>query len=86
MNTCKVIFCVFIDYIILKCYIVIKCNQEEHMKDKKVLRSVRLEQELDGWVKVKAKAADRSFNAEINRTLRQVKESEKTEQAEKLHP
>ena len=47
---------------------------------------MRLEPELKQWVKEKAKAADRSFNAEINRTLRQVKESEKTEQAEKPNP
>ena len=37
---------------------------------------LRLEPELKQWIKGKAKAADRSFNAEINRTLRQAKEAE----------
>lgn len=43
---------------------------------------LRLEPELKQWIKGKAKAADRSFNAEVNRTLRQVKESEESEQKE----
>jgi hypothetical protein len=41
---------------------------------------LRLEPELKQWIKGKAKAADRSFNAEVNRTLRQVKESEENEE------
>lgn len=40
---------------------------------------LRLEPDVKQWVKGKAKAADRSFNAEINRTLRQVKEDEEIE-------
>lgn len=47
---------------------------------------LRLEPELKQWVKQRAKGGDRSVNAEINRTLRQVKESEETEQAEKPNP
>lgn len=37
---------------------------------------LRLEPELNQWVKERAKAGDRSLNAEINRTLRQVKEAD----------
>ena len=37
---------------------------------------LRLDPELTQWVKGRAKAGDRSFNAEINRTLRQAKEAE----------
>ena len=46
------------------------------MMDKKVLRSFRLEAELDEWLKKSAKVGDRSLNAQINRTLRQAKEAE----------
>ena len=41
---------------------------------------LRLEPELKQWVKSRAKDGDRSVNAEINRTLRQVKESEEGEE------
>lgn len=37
---------------------------------------LRLESELQQWVKGKAKAGDRSINAEINRIVRQAKEAE----------
>lgn len=37
---------------------------------------VRLDPELAEWMKDRAKAGDRSLNAEINRTLRQAKEAE----------
>ena len=37
---------------------------------------LRLEPEINQWVKKRAKEGDRSVNAEINRTLRKVKESE----------
>lgn len=35
---------------------------------------VRLDPELSQWVKERAKAGDRSINAEINRLIRQAKE------------
>lgn len=44
------------------------------MNEKKPPRSVRLEQDVETWLKSKAKAGDRSFNAEINRQLRKAKE------------
>ena len=37
---------------------------------------LRLDPELAKWVKDRAKAGDRSLNAEINRLIRQVKEAE----------
>ena len=37
---------------------------------------LRLEPDINTWVKERAKEGDRSVNAEINRTLRKVKESE----------
>ena len=37
---------------------------------------LRLEPDINIWVKERAKEGDRSVNAEINRTLRKVKESE----------
>ncbi len=37
---------------------------------------LRLEPELNQWVKARAKDSDRSVNAEINRLLRQAKELE----------
>ena len=37
-------------------------------------RSVRLDPEVEAWVKRQAKAGDRSLNAEINRVLRKAKE------------
>lgn len=41
---------------------------------------LRLETELSQWVKDRAKAGDRSLNAEINRLIRQLKEAEEGEQ------
>ncbi|UJS23521.1 hypothetical protein [Thiothrix winogradskyi] len=42
---------------------------------------LRLEPELKQWVKEKAKAEDRSFNAQINRFIKKIKEIEEvTEQ------
>ena len=38
---------------------------------------LRLDPELSQWVRERAKAGDRSINAEINRMLRQLKEAEK---------
>lgn len=46
------------------------------MKDKKPPRSIRLESDVDTWLKARAKDSDRSVNAEINRLLRQAKELE----------
>lgn len=64
-----------------------KCNQGEHMNDKKVLRSFRLEAELDEWLKKSAKVGDRSLNAQINRTLRQAKGDDKeSDESEKQKP
>lgn len=37
-------------------------------------RSVRLDPEVEAWMKSQAKAGDRSLNAEINRVLRKAKE------------
>ena len=44
---------------------------------------LRLDPELSQWVKDRAKAGDRSLNAEINRLIRQAKEEDeqKTNQA-----
>ncbi len=42
---------------------------------------LRLEPELNQWVKVRAKDSDRSVNAEINRLLRQAKENEQKAQS-----
>ena len=44
---------------------------------------LRLDPELSQWVKGRAKAGDRSLNAEINRLIRQAKEEDeqKTNQA-----
>ena len=50
------------------------------MNEKKPPRSIRLEPELDSWLKVQAKAGDRSMNAEINRLIRQVKEASEQKQ------
>ena len=41
---------------------------------------LRLESELKQWIKGRARDGDRSINAEINRTLRKVKESEESEE------
>lgn len=41
---------------------------------------VRLAPELSKWVKDRAKAGDRSINAEINRVLRQAKEASEQKQ------
>ena len=43
------------------------------MKEKKSSRSIRLEPEVESWLKTKAKAEDRSLSAEINRLLSQAK-------------
>lgn len=43
-------------------------------------RSIRLDPEVEAWMKNQAKAGDRSINAEINRVLRKAKEA-----AEKEH-
>lgn len=37
---------------------------------------LRIDPELAQWVKDRAKAGDRSLNAEINRLIRQAKEAE----------
>ena len=37
---------------------------------------LRLTHELSQWVRERAKAGDRSINAEINRALKQLKEAE----------
>ena len=42
-------------------------------------RSVRLDPEVEAWVKIQAKAGDRSLNAEINRVLRKAKEATEQE-------
>ncbi len=47
---------------------------------------LRLEHEINQWVKRRAKDGDRSVNAEINRTLRRVKESEEDEKTETHKP
>ena len=39
---------------------------------------VRLDHELSQWVKERAKAGDRSMNAELIRIVRQAKEAEQT--------
>lgn len=41
---------------------------------------LRLEPELNQWVKDRAKAGDRSLNAEINRLVRQAKEESEQKQ------
>lgn len=62
-------------------------NRQEKMMDANNKYSrmpfpLRLETELSQWVKERAKAEDRSINAEINRLLRQIKEErEKTQRA-----
>ena len=38
--------------------------------------SLRLDPDLSQWVKARAKAGDRSLNAEINRLIRQAREAE----------
>ena len=42
---------------------------------------VRLEPELSQWVKERAKAGDRSMNAELVRIVREAKEAEEQKQA-----
>lgn len=42
---------------------------------------LRLEAELSLWVKARAKAEDRSFNAELNRIVRKAKEAEEQEKS-----
>lgn len=43
-------------------------------------RSIRLDPEIEAWVKHQAKAGDRSLNAEINRVLRKAKEATEQKQ------
>lgn len=56
-----------------------KCNQGEHMKEKTPPLSFRLQPDIRLWLSERAKAEDRSLNAEINRVLRQLKELEEKE-------
>jgi len=52
------------------------------MNDKQVKPyPVRLEPKLSQWVKERAKAGDRSMNAELVRIVRQAKEAEEQKQA-----
>ena len=53
------------------------CSYGEHMKEEKSLRSIRLNKDVDEWLKKKAKEGDRSFNAEVNRQLKKAKDEEK---------
>ncbi|UJS24794.1 Arc family DNA-binding protein [Thiothrix winogradskyi] len=46
---------------------------------------VRLEPELSQWVKARAKAGDRSMNAELNRLIKQAREAEQ-KQTEVTNP
>ena len=46
------------------------------MTTKKLPRSIRLEPEIEAWVMEQAKSEDRSFNAQINRFIRKIKELE----------
>ena len=41
---------------------------------------LRLDPELSQWVKERAKAGDRSINAELNRIVRQAKEASEQKQ------
>lgn len=43
---------------------------------------LRLESELTQWVKKRSKAGYRSFNAELNRIVRQAKEAEENKPSE----
>jgi hypothetical protein len=43
---------------------------------------LRLDAELSLWVKARAKAEDRSFNAELNRIIRKAKEAEEQKPSE----
>lgn len=43
-------------------------------------RSIRLDPEVEEWMKSQAKAGDRSLNAEINRVLRKAKEAAEQKQ------
>ena len=43
--------------------------------------SLRLDPDLSQWMKARAKAGDRSLNAEINRLIRQAKENEQKAQS-----
>lgn len=47
---------------------------------------VRLEPELSQWVKERAKAGDRSMNAELIRIVRQAKETAEQQQTEETNP
>ncbi|SEB10475.1 MAG: hypothetical protein QJT81_14160 [Candidatus Thiothrix putei] len=49
---------------------------KDDMKEKKLPRSIRLDPEMEKWVIDKAKAEDRSFNAQINRFVKKMKELE----------
>lgn len=52
--------------------------------EEKRMRSypLRLDAELSLWVKARAKAEDRSFNAELNRIVRKAKEAEQHKPSE----
>lgn len=54
----------------------------EHIEQRPKPYPLRLESELTQWVKKRSKAGDRSFNAELNRIVRQVKEAEEQKQSE----
>ena len=58
--------------------LVLQRNTLEYMiimeQKRQAPRSVRLDPEVEAWVKRQAKAGDRSLNAEINRVLRKAKE------------
>ncbi len=41
---------------------------------------LRLDNDLSQWVKEQAKAEDRSFNAQVNRLIRQAKEAREQEE------
>ena len=48
--------------------------------------SLRLEPDLSRWVKERAKAGDRSMNAELIRIVRQAKETAEQKQTEATNP
>lgn len=47
---------------------------------------VRLEPELSQWVKARAKAGDRSVNAELIRIVRQAKDTAEQQRPEATNP
>lgn len=53
-----------------------------NMKQKRQApRSIRIDPEVEAWVKIQAKEGDRSLSAEINRVLRKAKEAAEQKQA-----